>query len=393
MTTGSSPEQQSLPTRDVSTEKSDDAEKEEEKNQGRFYCALHEKPARVFAPGVTREREQLINRLGKKWLNGTVLRYYFFDRQTDGQTVMFADGRTGWQTWIGADAQKDVVRRGFDMWKEVGVGIDFKEVPDREEAEIRIGFMRGDGAWSGLGTEILEYGPNERTINFAWDLTRPGEVDTVIHEIGHTLGFPHEHQNPKAGIEWDEEAVYATLAKPPNEWDRQKTYWNILRKLPVSEVEGTVWDPDSIMHYPFEKGLIRKPEPYYEAGLQPAGGISPRDKSWVKALYPPLAGEQEPELKPSQSVLLNIMAGEQCNFTVLPKETRYYEFQTFGASDLVMVLFENDNGELRYRTGDDDSGEEINAHFRIKLIKGRKYVLRVRMYYSERPRETSVMMW
>ncbi|WP_265939207.1 M12 family metallopeptidase [Bacillus thuringiensis] len=45
-------------------------------------------------------------------------------------------------------------------------------------------------------------------MNFGWYITRnPSEIDTAIHEIGHTLGFPHEHQNTKSGIEWDEEAV------------------------------------------------------------------------------------------------------------------------------------------------------------------------------------------
>jgi hypothetical protein len=66
---------------------------------------------------------------------------------------------------------------------------------------------------------------------------------------------------------------------------------------------------------------------------------------------------------------------------------------TFGKSDTVIVLFEEVNGELRYKTGDDDSGEERNAHLKTKLFKGRKYVLRVRLYYSDRADETAVMMW
>jgi hypothetical protein len=41
----------------------------------------------------------------------------------------------------------------------------------------------------------------------------------------------------------------------------------------------------------------------------------------------------------------------------------------------------------------DDSGEDTNAYFRYKLIKGRKYVLRIRLYYSDRPGQTAVMMW
>lgn len=388
------PEQeQHLPMQEVPIEQNDDKREAGGNEEGHFYCALHETPQRAFAPGVTDERERLIILLGNKWVSGTVLRYYFFDRDTDGQKVLLSDGTTEWRTWVGAEEQKAVVRRGFETWEEVGIGMTFQEVFDREEAEIRIGFMQKDGAWSWLGREILEHGPNERTMNFGWDLTRPRELDTAIHEIGHTLGFPHEHQNPKAGIEWDEEAVYAALAEPPNSWDRQKTYWNIIRKLALSDVEGSVWDPDSIMHYPFKRGMIKRPE-RYSNGLQPAGGLSAKDKSWVKSLYPPITEEAaEEELKPSLSVPLKLSAGEQRNFIIIPQETRQYEFQTFGTSDSVMILFEEDNGELRYRTGDDDSGQDANAYFRIKLIKGHKYILRIRLYYSVRPGETAIMMW
>jgi hypothetical protein len=360
--------------------------------EARIYCAMRERPARVFEPGVTGERERLIALMDNKWVGGTVLRYYFFDDKADGQSILLADGQAVWRSWVGTEAQKDVVRRGFQTWSGVGIGIQFQEVSRREEAEIRIGFMRGDGAWSWLGRDILKHGPNERTMNFGWDLTGKWGLDTAIHEIGHTLGFPHEHQNPNAGIEWDEEAVYAALAQPPNEWTREQTFWNILRKIPVHEVRGTTWDPDSIMHYPFEKGLIRKPE-RYSNGLRPAGGLSAKDKALARELYPALPHEDAQELRPSHSVLLNASAGKQRSFTFTPSETRHYHFQTFGASDTVMILFEDQDGELRYRAGDDDSGQAANAHFRIKLINGRRYVLQMRVYYSERPSETAVMMW
>jgi hypothetical protein len=388
-----SKKQESLPRKKVQIEKSGKERATLEGKVGRHYCALRERPPRVFASGVTGERLRLINLLGNKWVNGTALKYYFFDKDTDGKNVPLGDGTSEWRTWVGPEGQKAVVRRGFESWKNLGIGVKFQEVHSSEEADIRIGFMLGDGAWSWLGREILEHGPNERTMNFGWDLTQPGEVDTAIHEIGHTLGFPHEHQNPKSGIEWDEEAVYAALAKPPNKWNRQTTFWNIIRKLAADEVEGTTWDPDSVMHYPFDKGLIRRPEQYFTNGLYPAGGISDKDKAWVESLYPPMDEAEEEELKPSQSVLLQISAGEQRNFTVKPQETRYYQIQTFGTSDSVMVLFEDVDGELRYLTADDDSGQDTNAYFRIKLMRGGRYVLRIRLYYSDRPGETAVMMW
>ena len=387
-----SEQQDYLPMQEVPAEKPDENIELGREKIGRFYCALHETPTRVFEPGVIPVRQQLILRSSNKWANGTALRYYFFDRDTDGENVLLSNGTTVWRSWVGSEAEKAVVRRGFQVWKDVGIGLSFQEVNEREEAEIRIGFMKNDGAWSWLGREILKFGPNERTMNFGWDITPSGELDTAVHEIGHTLGFPHEHQNPNAGIEWDEEAVYASLAAHPNRWDRQTTYWNIIRKLSLNEVKGSQWDPNSVMHYPLDAGFIKKPVDYVD-GLQPAGGLSERDKAWVQIFYPPLTEVDEEELKPSQSALLNISAGEQRNFTITPQETRYYEFRTIGVSDSVMVLFEDDRGELRYRTADDDSGKDSNAYFRIRLLKGRRYVLRIRLYYSERPKETAVIMW
>lgn len=249
---------------------------------------------------------------------------------------------------------------------------------------------QGDGSWSYIGRGILDFGPDDRTLNLGWNII--GDVDTPIHEIGHSLGFPHEHQNPNAGILWDDEAVYTWLAGPPNNWDHDKTFYNIIRKIDADTVQGSSWDPDSIMHYAFKAGLILQPEKY-KNGLTPAGGISPRDETWVKTFYPPMSAVDYTELKTNQSVPLSIGSGEQRNFAIQPTVTRYYDIRTFGTSDTVIVLFEDENGELRYRTGADDSGQDINASLHLKLIAGHKYVLRVRLYYADRPGDTAVMMW
>jgi hypothetical protein len=336
----------------------------------------------------------LILLLDRKWANGTVLHYYFFDKETDGKSVLLSNGNREFRKWTTSNAEKDVIRRAFKVWEAVGIGISFKEVAVREDAEVRIGFMRGDGAWSYVGRDIIDLnlGPNERTMNFGWDLLRNSrEIDTAVHEIGHTLGFPHEHQNPKAGIVWDEEAVYRALEGSPNFWDRAKTKRNIIDKITPDEVQGSEWDPNSIMHYPFERGLIKEPAPYRN-GLAPAGGLSARDKTWVTTFYPALAPQMD-ELRPAQSELLSITPGQQRNFAILPTATRTYDFSTFGESDTVMVLFEEVDGELRYLKGDDDSGEDRNASFRLRLRAGRKYVLRIRLYYATISGETAVMMW
>jgi hypothetical protein len=75
-------------------------------------------------------------------------------------------------------------------------------------------------------------------MNFGWDIRK--DIETVVHEFGHTLGLEHEHQNPKAGIVWDEEVVYKTLANDGvNNWPRETTFHNIIEKIPMASIEGS----------------------------------------------------------------------------------------------------------------------------------------------------------
>jgi len=343
----------------------------------RPFCTLREPPARVFDPSVAPGRASLIRKNAEKWVNGTVLHYHFI---------------TTPRNWAGKQAEKEVVRQAFQLWKEVDIGLSFEEVSRPEDAEIRIGFLRGDGAWSYVGRYVLNIGTSERTMNFGWDLTRPGEIDTAVHEIGHTLGFPHEHQNPNAGIVWNEEAVYAALAAPPNSWSREQTFYNIIRKIDPDEVQGSQWDPDSIMHYPFEAGLIDRPEQYRD-GLEPAPGLSERDQQWVRNFYPPLDESSYVKLKPLRSQPLDLSPGQQADFVIEPPATAKYIISTFGESDTVMVLFEDVDGDLRYLSGDDDSGTDFNARIEQKLFQDRRYILRIRLYYADQVGHTAVMMW
>ena len=57
------------------------------------------------------------------------------------------------------------------------------------------------------------------------------------------------------------------------------------------------------------------------------------------------------------------------------------------------MLFEDVDGQLRYVAGDDDSGEERNSSLSVKLFQGRRYVVRVRLYWAGRSGESAVMYW
>lgn len=343
------------------------------------YCTLREPPARAFSPGVGLDRIRAIVELDSKWVNGTVLKYAFFE----------ASG--AFSALAGTKAQKDVFRAAVKALQGLGIGIDFKEVENRADSDFRVAFQRGDGHWSYMGRAVRGYGPNEATMNL--DVGAGNfDVDTAIHELCHTIGLPHEHQNPNAGIIWDEEKVYAALARPPNNWSREVTFHNIIRKLAENSVFGSKWDPDSIMHYPFEAGLIKKPTKYVTQPLIPAGGLSKADKAWITQFYPPI-GTVDRELPLLQSVKLKLKSGQQADFLLKPSASREYEIRTFGKSDVVIVLFEFRAGEEVQIGADDDSGDQRNALLKLRLNAGTTYVLRVRMYYAQIAGETAVMWW
>lgn len=345
------------------------------------YCAQQPQIPRALPLGATLDRLAAIVIGRNKWLNGTVLHYYFFGGR-DGSPA----------AWAVPENERNAVRDAFDLWKGVGLGLLFTEVGSASESEIRIGFDQSDGSWSYVGRDVLDIPLNARTMNFGWGLTTPHGASTALHEIGHMLGMPHEHQNPQAGIVWNEEAVYAFLGGPPNNWSREQTFHNVLRKLDITEVSGSQWDWKSVMEYDFPGGLIVSPAEF-STGVHPPGGLSDLDKQYIATWYPADETKAPPVLEPFTSTPLSLAPGRQVDYALRPGATRTYTMATFGESDTVLGLFEDVNGELRFVDGDDDSGEDRNAQIRTKLFENRRYVLRVRFYYAQKSGTTSVMYW
>ena len=95
------------------------------------------------------------------------------------------------------------------------------------------------------------------------------------------MGLAHEHQNPAGGIQWNEQVVFREMAKSPNFWDEQTARHNILRKYSADQVNGTKFDPDSIMlyAYPPELTLDRR-------ASKRNADLSKQDIAFIAQLYP-----------------------------------------------------------------------------------------------------------
>jgi hypothetical protein len=136
----------------------------------------------------------------KMWINGSTLRVRF----------------------MGGTAQEQKTARDQSAWWAEHANLKFVFNNDAD-AEIRIAFDHGDGAWSYIGTDARQIPVSAPTMNL-------GFLDggTAAHEFGHAIGLGHEHQNPSGGIQWNEDVVIRDLAGAPNFWDEATARHNVI---------------------------------------------------------------------------------------------------------------------------------------------------------------------
>lgn len=129
--------------------------------------------------------------------------------------------------------------------------VELKEVDVSQwcDADIRIGFKQGSGTWAYLGTisrhPQLECRPNQ---NVGWD--EPG-CRHIIHEIMHTIGYPHTQKHP-----WGFEVVEEEYLKDHPGADMDANFG----KYDISAYNGFPYDSSSLMHYYFPPRYYSSPE-------------------------------------------------------------------------------------------------------------------------------------
>jgi hypothetical protein len=157
--------------------------------------------------------------------------------------------------------------------------------------DIRISFDPNQGAWSYVGTDNTNIrNQNQPTMNLGWY-----DVPTVLHEFCHALGLAHEHQSPSDcpknatqkfkdqfcnKINWNLAALYNWASKSQG-WSQKQTKDQIVYRYSMTEVNGTDFDPLSIMLYFYPKEVTDD-----NKGTSMNTRLSKLDVTYLNSLYP-----------------------------------------------------------------------------------------------------------
>ncbi|WP_165503818.1 M12 family metallopeptidase [Rhizobium laguerreae] len=149
--------------------------------------------------------------------------------------------------------------------------------------DVLVAFDEG-GSWSFVGTDSRYYAQRGRpSMNFGWfdDATEEEEFRrTTLHEFGHALSLVHEHSHPSGDISWKKQAVYDYYAKQG--WTPPDVDQQVFAKYQLSQVNGSAYDPTSIMHYPIAKELVSNQADVVGWNTK----LSKLDQEVISKLYP-----------------------------------------------------------------------------------------------------------
>ena len=249
------------------------------------------------------------------WPAGSTVSGCFFDRDAELREV-FATAASDWTR---------IANIRFDFGQPPG----YRTCDAVEPSDIRVKFRSGSGlsiaaGSSSVGTLGLDLAPSRPTLHIGL-AALPGKPrrshaemrPTILHEIGHALGLPHEHQHPQSPCvseyRWKELCTLrqARVAQDVTLMEAHK-YASQLRAqmLPRTDpVDAGLppYDADSIMHYRFPARLLTNGQK--SACLSRAQrALSAGDAARMAILYPKDAVEQGRFLRAQAEIFRQTLA-------------------------------------------------------------------------------------
>ncbi|HEV3315692.1 MAG TPA: M12 family metallopeptidase [Candidatus Angelobacter sp.] len=179
-----------------------------------------------------------------------------------------------------ADLRRHIVEH-MNAWAKTA---NVKFVEGDKNSQVRIARQAGDGYWSYVGTDILSIAADQPTMNldsFTMQTPESEFVRVVRHEIGHTMGFPHEHMRGELVAQIDP-AKAITFFGQTQGWDEQTVRAQVLTPIEDSSLLGTAHaDPNSIMCYQIPGAITKDGQPI-------VGGedIDDLDYQFAAQIYP-----------------------------------------------------------------------------------------------------------
>ena len=230
----------------------------------------------------------------KLWPSGTVI------------TVGFIGGQLWQWAWVAK-----LVTESFMEYANLTFTFNFNP-SQTNSCNIRIAFDPNEGCYSYIGIDALDGSlTGLNTMNLGWTDAPynrsftyngvsyrtpsgfdqggyPGLGTTIIHEFGHVCGMIHEHQTPFSNpIVWNSAVVYGTFEGPPNNWTKNMIDTNIIERYSTINMNGSTFDPSSIMKYAFPSSLLLNPSVALATYVEQNNFIlSPCDQHWLKQNYP-----------------------------------------------------------------------------------------------------------
>lgn len=176
----------------------------------------------------------------------------------------------------------DKILAHMNAWAEKGCGIAFDRAAAGKRGDVRIS-RDTDGYWSYLGTDLRMIPSGEPTMSlqgFSLDTPTSEYKRVVRHEVGHSLGFPHEHMRKSLVDRLDPAKTVAAFARDYG-WTREMVVQQVLTPLDERSLLGTPADKTSIMSYQFAADLTRDGK-----GIPGGLDINKADAAFAKRIYP-----------------------------------------------------------------------------------------------------------